>query len=116
MSGTVRGDEVVETAREVFLHPAWERGFSTLWLTEDVEAIVILPEHVETYEAAAGRIRSLRGPGRSAVVARRPNVELTALMLSLKTMSKGGSDRSTRLFKDVAEAEAWLAKGEDDTA
>lgn len=111
---TLFGEGIVEAAQAVFFHPLWERGFSTLWLTEEVKSIVVLPKHVEAYEAAAPGIRAKRGPGRSAVVTSKFEVELTALMLALKTAGDAkGSDRSFRLFKDVAAAEAWLARSEE---
>lgn len=111
--GTVALPEIVEVCREVFLHPAWQHGFSMLWDAQDLRALSLLPEDVESFAEVAGGLTDLRGPGRTAVVTEDPTVHMSALLLSLK--SKRGEERDFEVFGRLEAAEAWLAGVDSDT-
>ena len=106
--GTLTGAEIIAACREVFTHPDWRGGFSTLWDANALRALVLLPDDVASFAAAASELTPLRGDGRSAMVTWDPSVHINALLLCLK--SKGAHDREFRVFGRREAAEAWLAE------
>ena len=108
VSGTLTGPEIVDACRELFTHRDWRAGFATLWDTNALRGLVLLPEDVTTFSIAAAELTPRRGDGRSAIVTVDPSVHINALLLSLK--SKGPHDREFRVFARVEDAEAWLTE------
>lgn len=109
ISGVVDGAEVMAAVQEVYSRPEWEHGFSTLWDTLGITALVLSPEDLEAFEGMAEEVFARRGPGRTAFVAVHPDVELSVLIFGMKSLA--AETRTFRVFEDIASAEAWLAKG-----
>lgn len=109
MTGRVDGAEILAAYHEAVTHPGWKHGYSTLWDTRELTALDFLPEHLATFSAEARPLSALRGPGRSAIVTTDVAVHINAHLLAIK--SGGRAERKVRIFGDLSEAEAWLAKG-----
>lgn len=110
VTGTLTGPEIIEACRETFTHADWRSGFSTLWYAHDLCGLVLLPEDVAAFAAAAAELVPLRGDGYSVLVTCDPSVHINALLLCLK--SKGSYDRQFRVFGCVEAADAWLSEVE----
>jgi len=107
LTGTVRAEEVLEAAAELYNDPAWRAGYGILWDGTGLTVLVVHPSDVEQFVAFAAAYRHDIGPGRTAWVFAREMDNLVAghLFSQLKQ-----PNRERQGFADVDEALAWLQK------
>lgn len=103
---TVSGPDILEAMHSIFEHQDWRPGFDVLWDGRMIDALVLLPEDIESIITMTATLRNQMGKGKSAVVTSRLPDYGPARLLQVRNETT--AVRDIRLFTTMAEAVAWL--------
>lgn len=105
-TGVVTGADAAQAAPAVFDDPAWTPGATLIWDCRSVAQLDLGLLDIGRMVALGARLWQQRGPGRDAILVRRDSMEEIARLFAWRTRGRPG--QRTRVFRDDAEAEAWL--------
>ncbi|MDX1532125.1 MAG: hypothetical protein R3362_11415 [Rhodothermales bacterium] len=111
LEGACTGVEAADVLRSVARDERLAPGTAVLWDGRLLTHFYIREENVDEIVAAQRAFEAVTGPGRSAIVAVRPEDDLTARLFVRVIASEV---RDIRVFPDLEEALAWLGASDLD--
>ncbi|HLA63461.1 MAG TPA: hypothetical protein VK610_03485 [Rhodothermales bacterium] len=106
LTGHVGGSELLRAMRALAFHPNWEPGFQTAWDARYLRVIDLVPADIPAFTAVTRELAHRMGAGRSAVLTRSTDDEITVRLLSLR--GRGRFGHALRAFLSWTEAVRWL--------
>lgn len=106
LAGELDGAGLLGALHGIVADPAWERGFRVAWDARYLRVLDLVPEDMGPFAGVTAEVAERMGPGRSAVLARGLQDEVTVQLLNLRR--RGHPGRELRAFLRWQDAVAWL--------